>query len=82
MTVHRPVRTLFVALSLLLGIGTLTLSACDTSAEGACDRIAEACHDKDTGSGKPHDCHEAVEASTATEASCAALETECLAACM
>jgi hypothetical protein len=48
---------------------------------GTCEEIAEACHDKDTGSGEPHDCHEAAEAEGATEASCAAIADACFAAC-
>jgi len=55
--------------------------ACSSAPPAACERITEACHPKDTGSGKPHDCHEAAEAASATEASCAALEADCLAAC-
>jgi hypothetical protein len=57
------------------------LPACSNSNEGACERIAEACHDKDTGSGAAHDCHVSVEAESATDESCAAQEDDCLAAC-
>jgi len=46
----------------------------------ACEEIAEACHPLDTGSGKPHECHEDSEAATA-EATCTAMKAECLAAC-
>jgi hypothetical protein len=77
----RPVRAL-TSVALFVAIASVsTLGACGTEEGTACDRIAEACHDKDTGSGKPHDCHEAVEAAGVTEAECAALEVDCLAAC-
>jgi hypothetical protein len=48
---------------------------------GSCERIVEACHDKDTGSGEPHDCHVAAEATSTTDAACAEMEEACLAAC-
>ena len=70
-------------LMLAIAITTLLIAGCgggDPNA-GSCDRIAEACHDLDTGSGEPHDCHEAAEAAGATDASCAAIEESCLAAC-
>lgn len=56
------------------------LAACDSEA-GSCERVVEACHPKDTGSGKPHDCHEAAEADGVTDATCAETEDECLEAC-
>lgn len=52
-----------------------------SSNDGSCERIVEACHAKDTGSGEPHDCHEAAEAADATDDACAAIEESCLAAC-
>lgn len=81
MSTLRAVRSLSAIATLVAVAAIAALPACDTADEGACDRIAEACHEKDTGSGKPHDCHESAEASTATEESCAALEADCLAAC-
>lgn len=68
------------SLSLLLSVSVLALPGCN-SEEGSCDRIVEACHPKDTGSGKPHDCHESAEATTATDAECAKIEDDCLTAC-
>ncbi|MBK8254214.1 MAG: hypothetical protein IPK82_16295 [Polyangiaceae bacterium] len=62
-----------------LALGMFILAACGTSNEGSCERIAEACHDKDTGSGEPHDCHETSESSTDDQ--CAEIEADCLAAC-
>lgn len=70
------------SVGLFLAVASLSsLGACDAEDETACTRIADACHDKDTGSGKPHDCHEAVEAAGVTESECAALEVDCLEAC-
>ena len=51
------------------------------SAEGACGRIIDACHELDEGSGPIHDCHEDAEADDATEETCADREDECLALC-
>ena len=55
----------------------------DASGEGLksadCETITEACHHFDTGSGKPHDCHELAHDDNA--ATCKAQLTECLAAC-
>jgi hypothetical protein len=68
-------------------LGTLVTTAllaagCGSSSNaGSCERIVEACHDKDTGSGEPHDCHEAAEAADATDDTCADIEDSCLAAC-
>jgi hypothetical protein len=66
---------------------TIALIACTTLAaacsgkdvEGSCERIAEACHDKDTGSGPAHECHEFSESSTDDQ--CAEKEDDCLASC-
>jgi hypothetical protein len=74
-----PLRVLS-ALSFSLVVGVVALAGCG-DADSSCERIAEACHDLDTGSGKPHECHEAAEKAGVTEAECAALETDCLAAC-
>jgi hypothetical protein len=52
-----------------------------SSDEGACERIVEACHDADTGSGKPHECHEFAEEASATDEACADREDDCLEAC-
>ena len=41
--------------------------------------IAEACHDKDTGSGPAHECHEFSEAST--DEKCSEKEDDCLSSC-
>ncbi|MFO0613479.1 MAG: hypothetical protein U0414_12860 [Polyangiaceae bacterium] len=68
------------ALALFLGLASVQLIACETEA-GSCERVVEACHPKDTGSGKPHDCHEAAEAAGVTDAECAKTEDECLEAC-
>ncbi|MEZ4295827.1 MAG: hypothetical protein R3B70_12695 [Polyangiaceae bacterium] len=68
---------LFLAAAALL----LALPGCGNSTEGSCERIVEACHEKDTGSGEPHDCHESAEAEDATDAVCADIEDACLAAC-
>ena len=70
---------------LLFGISALALlvtAGCGgSSSEGSCERIVEACHDKDTGSGEPHDSHESAEAASATDDECAKIEDACLAAC-
>ncbi len=52
-----------------------------TDDEGSCERIVDACHDKDTGAGEPHDCHEFGEANEGDDAACAEREDDCLAAC-
>jgi hypothetical protein len=54
------------------------------SADGACDRIVEACHDVDPGSGPIHDCHEdaeAAEAASDADEICADREDDCIALC-
>jgi hypothetical protein len=73
----------------LLSLGTLLFSAlvlfsaaCGDDVEGSCERIAEACHPLDTGSGVAHDCHELAEAEDATDESCAESEDECLDGCV
>ena len=67
--------------ALALAAGPSALVGCGDDPAGSCDRIAEACHDQDSGSGTAHDCHEAVEAEDATDESCAELEEDCVAAC-
>lgn len=58
----------------------VALPACESEG-GSCERVIEACHDKDMGTGKPHECHEGAEAAGVTDATCALTEDECLAAC-
>lgn len=48
---------------------------------GACERIAEACHDKDTGDGPAYECHELAEAGDANDDACAEQEQECTDVC-
>lgn len=70
--------------NLMLGVAAtaLLIAGCGGSPNaGSCERIAEACHEKDTGSGEPHDCHESAEAEGATDDTCAEIEAACLAAC-
>jgi len=68
-------------LFVLMTAALLGLAGCGGSSnEGSCERIAEACHDKDTGAGKPHECHESAEGD-ATDDSCAVIEDDCVAAC-
>jgi len=67
-------------LFVIAAVALLSLSGCGSSSEGSCERIVEACHSKDTGSGEPHDCHETAEAG-ATDDACAEIEDACLAAC-
>lgn len=64
-----------------LAASTFSLTGCDDDPAGSCERIVEACHEKDTGSGVAHDCHEAAEAEGATDEACADLEEDCLAGC-
>jgi len=60
----------------------LLIAGCGQSSDvGSCERIIEACHEKDTGSGEPHDCHESAEAAGVTDAECAEIEESCLLAC-
>lgn len=67
--------------SIVLSVLAILVVACSSSSpSGSCERIAEACHDKDTGSGVPHDCHEFSE-SGATDEQCAEKEDDCLAGC-
>lgn len=49
--------------------------------EGSCERIVEACHEKDTGACEPHDCHEFAEEHEGDDAACAEREDSCLSAC-
>lgn len=35
---------------------SFVLVACDEDPAGSCERIVEACHERDTGSGLTHDC--------------------------
>jgi hypothetical protein len=57
-----------------------SLASCSDN-EGSCERIVEACHEKDTGSGEPHECHEFAEAEGRSDDECADREDDCLAAC-
>lgn len=66
----------------VLAAAALVAAGCGgDSNEGSCERVYEACHEKDTGSGKPHECHEAAEEEGVTDDACAAIEDECLEAC-
>jgi hypothetical protein len=62
----------------LLPLAIFALPAC-TSDDGSCERIVEACHELDPGSGPIHDCHEFAE--EATDEACVDREDDCLAAC-
>jgi len=66
--------------ALLLALA-VTCAACGEDTEGACDRIAEACHDVDTGSGPAFECHTFAEAEGVTDAQCAEKEDECHESC-
>lgn len=67
--------------ALLLALGlAITVTGCSNDEEGSCERIVEACHEKDTGTGKPHECHEMAE-SSGDDAACYEDEDDCLAAC-
>jgi len=71
-------KTLLVCLSLA---SSCLLGGCggdDRPAE--CEEIVEACHEVDTGSGMPHECHEGAE-SDWTKEMCVAMRGDCLAAC-
>jgi hypothetical protein len=70
-------------LTLLIAVAAspLALVGCGDEPAGSCERIIEACHEKDTGSGLAHDCHEAAEAEGATDESCSELEDDCLEGC-
>lgn len=52
-----------------------------SSAKPTCVAIADRCHDLDGVDPTATMCHRAVEAPTATEASCVALQAQCFAAC-
>ncbi len=62
----------------LVACATL-IAACSKDVEGSCERIAEACHEKDPGSGPVHECHEFSEGTT--DEKCAEKEDDCLATC-
>lgn len=64
--------------SLVLAVACASCSSADV--KGSCERIAEACHEKDTGSGEPHECHEFAEGG-ATDEACSEKEDDCLEAC-
>lgn len=53
---------------------------CSKDNTGSCERIVEACHEKDMGSGPEHECHEYAEGG-ATDDECAARESDCLSSC-
>jgi hypothetical protein len=67
--------------SLVIAAFAALVPGCSKSVEGSCERIVEACHDADQGSGAAHDCHELAEADGATDESCAEKEDECVTAC-
>lgn len=46
-----------------------------------CKVITDACHEKDTGEGPAHDCHEFAHDPDTTAEQCMAKQTECLDAC-
>jgi hypothetical protein len=46
-----------------------------------CQALIDLCHDKDMGTGVPHECHEFGEDPASTSVQCAAKKTECDAAC-
>lgn len=80
----RPLAVLFVALGTLGGCSKDDAPAAadhdhdDVPAE--CAAIIEACHERDLGvPGKAHTCHENAHDGTAEK--CAAVQTECIAAC-
>ncbi len=52
-----------------------------SNAKPTCVAIAERCHDLDGVNATATMCHRAVEAPTATESSCVALQAQCFAAC-
>lgn len=66
----------------MLTLTFLASTACKDDPVGSCERIVEACHELDTGSGLAHDCHELAEAADATDAKCSEKEDECLAGCV
>ncbi len=79
-TMIRPIHgssVVIAAFALLVG----GISGCDEDPAGTCDRIIEACHEKDTGSGPEHDCHEFAESDGANDETCSEREEQCLADC-
>jgi hypothetical protein len=66
--------------TILLAVGVFGCASNNVN-EGSCERIVEACHPKDTGSGAPHDCHEFAEGADVTDDACAVKEDDCLTAC-
>lgn len=65
----------------VLGLPASQVGCGGDNTEGACERIAEACHDKDTGAGPAFECHELAEASTTNDDACAEQEQECTDVC-
>ncbi len=70
-----------ILVSGMLAMALVVVGCGGSSNEGSCERIVEACHEKDMGSGEPHECHESAEAADVTDDACAEIEADCLAAC-
>ncbi len=66
----------------MLSVTGLLFVACDnTPAEPtSCQRIIDACHDVDPGTGMAHECHETAH-DDGTAAACDPIADECVAAC-
>lgn len=80
----RTIGTLFVALSLIAcGDGGGADAGTDAHAPGSesCQRIVDACHEVDPGTGPIHDCHETAH-DVGTDEACAPIETSCVAMCV
>lgn len=63
-----------------LGLAAMQMG-CSSAGAGACERIAEACHDQDMGEGPAFECHELAENGPGGDAECAQKEEECVAVC-
>jgi hypothetical protein len=71
-------KSLLVGLSLAVACLLAACGGDDRPAE--CEEIVEACHDVDTGTGMPHECHEGAE-SDWTKDECVSMRQDCLSAC-
>lgn len=69
-----------IVIALIALISALAIGCGGGEEEGSCERISEACHNADEGSGKPYECHELAEGDSGDEA-CYEEEDACMEAC-
>jgi hypothetical protein len=73
----------FSKIMIVVGFFAAFAAGCsdDEGIAAECQAIVDLCHDKDTGSGVPHDCHELAEDPATTADQCIAKKAECDTAC-